>query len=82
MTAPVRQKIEVIGEDAAVAQLGSHPTIVRTCPFAPVVSPILLPIRVSPVPNMSAFSLELNVVQSVRESAPVVAEDARARESC
>lgn len=44
--------------------------------------PMLFPTRVIPVPNVRLFSLELNIFQSVAERAPVVVEDARARESC
>jgi hypothetical protein len=56
----------------AVDQFISAPVVPMANMMPVFVSPTLFPIRVTPVPKVSIFSLLLKVFQSVAESAPVV----------
>lgn len=71
---------EDIPPHARVIHVGVPPLIERTCPFDPLMSPMVSPTRESPLLNVRAFSFVLKIFQSVAESAPERDDDARVRE--
>lgn len=59
----MRPKILVTGIEtvAGVVHIGFHPDMVRTCPFEPLMRPMVFPVRVNPL-----------LKERISENSPVV----------